>query len=211
MFPILPALGALTKVAVPIVASWVGAKAQQEGAESANILQVSEAERNRQWQTEMSNTAHQREVEDLKKAGLNPVLSATHGGASTPSSVMPSTLNPSQNFAQSGVQLARLMAEVDLLNAQAERERSQVTLNDVIGSTKALQSYVSRTAAGGAKMMASSVGSVATSRVSPIVNMMRIVQNMRNRSLLKNNPFINLQSAKRISQLKKISAVNYVK
>lgn len=44
------------------------------------------ADENRNWQERMANSAHQREIADLKASGLNPVLSVTGGsGANTPS------------------------------------------------------------------------------------------------------------------------------
>lgn len=44
-----------------------------------------EAQKNRDFQEYMSNTSYQRAVEDLRKAGLNPILAAMNAGASTPS------------------------------------------------------------------------------------------------------------------------------
>lgn len=58
-----------------------------EQAALANEFSSAEAQKSRDWQEYMSNTSYQRQMADMKAAGINPLnaMSALSSGASTPS------------------------------------------------------------------------------------------------------------------------------
>ena len=70
-------------------------------ANQANVASALQAKRQMDFQERMSNTAHQREISDLRKAGLNPILSGTGGmGSSTPAGAMGAVIAAPQTRAK---------------------------------------------------------------------------------------------------------------
>ena len=90
--PFLESIG--LKTSAPLISGAIGllgAKSQRD----TNRKQIRLAQDQMDFQREMSNTAYQRAMADMKKAGINPIMVSKVGGASTPAGAMAQLKDPS--------------------------------------------------------------------------------------------------------------------
>lgn len=119
---------ALLGTALPMVGDFLS----YQGQKDTNAANAQQAAQQMAFQERMANTAHQREVSDLRAAGLNPILSGTGGaGSATPPGAQARMENPTAELGErmratmlQHAQIKNLAADTDL-KGQLRRQAHQ--------------------------------------------------------------------------------------
>ena len=121
-------------------------------AKDINRQQVELAQGQMDFQERMSNTAHQREVADLRAAGLNPILSARYGGSSTPSGTMAQLINPAQSSSDYMSKFANAASAVNVMRLTNEQVNTQKEQTGLVRNNQNLAYFNTAKAAADARM-----------------------------------------------------------
>lgn len=123
---------ALIGAAGSIIGNIGGGLIGQAGAQGTNERQIQLAREQMAFQERMSNTAYQRAMADMRAAGLNPILAANLGGATSPAGAMPSLANPGAAMQQGIMEAAhsgKSAAEIYGRLKTADKDVTQSDLN----------------------------------------------------------------------------------
>lgn len=109
-------------------ASFFGARESSSAQQAANEENRRIAEMNIAFQREGMQNRHQWEVEDLLKAGLNPLLSV-HGGGPIGMGASAHMENPKPNRGELYVSTAKALADISLTKELVDTEKTKQALN----------------------------------------------------------------------------------
>ena len=116
--------------ALPFLGDALGGLFGYKGTKDTNIANAEQAQRMMDFQERMSNTAHQRQMADMRKAGLNPILSGKYGGASSPSGAQAVMQNPAESTIRGATakQTLQNMKSNQLLTEASTAKEAAITL-----------------------------------------------------------------------------------
>jgi hypothetical protein len=104
----------------------LAAGAAYMGAQATNKSNAQIAQKQMDFQREMSNTSYQRAVTDMQAAGLNPMLAYSQGGASTPQGAQQAptenTLGQTASAALGAYRSLQEVANLEKTNQQIEAQ-----------------------------------------------------------------------------------------
>jgi len=150
------------------------------GGALANSGNVKMSREQMHFQERMSNTAHQRQVHDLKKAGLNPLL-ATNTGASSPPGAMPQIKNVAEGLAANAI-------SASIGKKQVKKMQSDIDLNTKMEKTQEAMAYKA-TQEGKLTKAAIPKAEVQNTLYEMLTPMMDSISKSGAKSRTKNNPF----------------------
>lgn len=121
-----------------IIAAGVSGGLNYLGAREANEANKRLAREQMDFQERMSNTSHQRSVEDMRKAGLNPALAYNLGGASSPAGASTKVENELAGAASSALEARRMYAELENIKKTGELLSEQAKGQALSNASQAL-------------------------------------------------------------------------